>query len=252
MDKAGKSKKRVTDSVSPLSKFIAQAGFCSRRKAVELIEQGKVIVNGKIITNPAHRVVSADRIVVENKPVIKEQKVSILLNKPKGYVTTVSDEFGRNTVMDLLTGVPKVRLYPVGRLDRDTTGLLILTNDGDFAQGLAHPSREIKKVYVVTLDKPLQYEDKVTIKGGIKLKDGIVPVDAVEYIHPRNLEKVKITIHSGKYRVIRRLFGHLGYHVRALDRVFYASLSKKGLPLGHWRFLTAKEIDLLKKQANPY
>ncbi len=198
-------KSQKNDNSPSLSKFIAQAGLCSRRNAVELIEGGKVTVNGKKITNPAHRVANTDIIKVQNKTVKTEHKVYILLNKPKGYITTVSDEHGRNTVMELLTDAPKVRLYPVGRLDRDTSGLLVLTNDGDLAQNLAHPSKEIKKIYVVTLDKPLQYEHKAMIQEGIKLKDGLVPVDALEYIHPRNHEKVKIAIHSGKYRVIRRL-----------------------------------------------
>ncbi len=211
MIKTDKPQKTVDTSAASLSKFIAQAGFCSRRKAVELIESGKVTVNGRKVTNPAQRVLETDIIKAENKPVKIEQKIYILLNKPKGYITTVSDEHGRNTVMELLTNAPKVRLYPVGRLDRDTSGLLVLTNDGDLAQNLAHPSKEIKKIYVVTLDKPLQYEHKAMIEEGIKLKDGLVPVDALEYVHPRNHEKVKIAIHSGKYRVIRRLFGHLAY-----------------------------------------
>ncbi|MCL5874918.1 MAG: rRNA pseudouridine synthase [Candidatus Dependentiae bacterium] len=248
MIKKEKKVKNLSENTTPsLSKFIAQAGFCSRRKAVELIESGKVTVNGKKIINPAERINDSDTVKAGSKVIRNEQKVYILLNKPKGYVTTVADEHGRHTVMDLLADAPKVRLYPVGRLDRDTTGLLILTNDGELTQSLAHPSHNIKKIYIVTLDKPLQPEHLGMIKAGIRLKDGLVPVDALEYIHPKSPEKVKITIHSGKYRVIRRLFGHLEYHVHALDRVFYAHLSKKGLPLGRWRFLTKQEVLLLKK-----
>ena len=248
MIKKEKKVKNISEtSATSLSKFIAQAGLCSRRKAVELIESGKVTVNGRKITNPAERIHPSDIVKSGRKVIQNEQKVYILLNKPKGYVTTVADEHGRQTVMDLLAEAPKVRLYPVGRLDRDTTGLLVLTNDGELTQSLAHPSHDVKKIYIVTLDKPLQPEHLAMIKAGITLKDGLVPVDALEYIHPKSPEKVKIAIHSGKYRVIRRLFGHLEYHVHALDRVFYANLSKKGLPLGRWRFLTKQEILLLKK-----
>lgn len=242
-------KTSAASDVSSLSKYIAQAGFCSRRQAVELIEAGKVAINGKKVINPAERVNPSAIVKVGSKVIRHEQKVYILLNKPKGYVTTVADEHGRNTVMDLLAEAPKVRLYPVGRLDRDTTGLLVLTNDGELAQSLSHPSSEVKKIYVVTLDKPLQPEHLAMLKEGIKLHDGLVKVDAIEYVHPKSPDKIKVAIHSGKYRIIRRLFGHLEYHVHGLDRVFYASISKKGLQGGRWRFLTKHEVQLLKKSS---
>lgn len=230
-----------------LSKYLAQSGFCSRRNAVELIKQLKVSVNGVTITEPGYKLPERAIVKVGNKVIRPPEKLYILLNKPKGYVTTVSDEFGRKTVMDLLYDAPKVRLYPVGRLDQDTTGLLLLTNDGELAQKLAHPRYEVQKTYIATLDKPFESEDLFKVQEGITLKDGKVDVDIIEYIHHRTPEKIKITLHSGKNRVVRRIFAQLGYHVLKLDRVEYAGLTKKGLPLSRWRYLTKQELAKLKK-----
>lgn len=231
-----------------LSKFLAQSGFCSRRKAVEVISQGNVTVNGAVVNHPAF-IVPDNAMVRVGKTVVKgQQKFYIMLNKPKGYITTVSDDKGRATVMDLLPDAPPVRLYPIGRLDQDSTGLLLLTNDGNCAQALSHPRFGVNKSYIVTLDKPLNPEYAQQIRTGVSLKDGAVKVDELEYVHPRSPEKIKVTLHSGKNRIIRRLFAHFGYFVTALDRVAYAGLSKRELPRGRWRFLRKNEIDRLMRR----
>lgn len=205
--------KSIQDS---LSKFLAQSGVASRRKVVELIEQGHIRVNNKVIKEPGYKVSADDVITYNNKLIRAEEKIYLLLNKPTGYVTTVSDEKGRKTVMDILKRNFKQRLYPVGRLDYDTSGLLIITNDGDFAQQLAHPSYDVQKTYAVTLERWLSYEDLAQIKNGLTLHDGFIQVDAVSYMPPQARNHVKVTLHSGKNRIVRRIFSHLGYTVKKI------------------------------------
>lgn len=227
-----------------LSKYLAQSGVCSRRKGVELIVAGKVVVNGAIVNDPGCKVTGAC-VVQVNKRVIKpEQKVYLLLNKPEGYVTTHQDQAGKQTVMDLVQHAAHQRLHAVGRLDKNTTGLLVITNDGNLTQKLAHPTYQVQKTYIATLDKPLSVGDMMTIKKGVRLTDGVAVVDHIARV---GVKKVKVTIHSGKYRIIRRLFKKLDYNVLMLDRVYYAGLSKKGLQKGHWRKLTAYEVKQLKE-----
>ncbi len=233
-----------------LSKYIAHAGVCSRRKAADLIKEGQVTVNGAIMYDPGYRVAPQDHIKVDKKIVRQEHKVYILLNKPRNCVTTVSDERGRNTVLDLLEGAPRVRLYPVGRLDRATTGLLVLTNDGDLAQRLSHPRYQVSKVYYATLTKPLTDTDLHKIKEGIILEDGAIKVDDIAYVDGRQSMVVKIALHSGQNRIVRRIFEHLGYDIKRLDRVGYAGLTKKDLLCGRWRFLTAREVVILKRHGS--
>ena len=236
-----------TDDVMRLNKFLAHAGLCSRRKAVDLIKEGEVSVNGKIERNPAYEVQKTDKIIHKGaivKPNFK--KVYILLNKPKNTVTTVSDEKGRRTVIDLIQNRTTERVYPVGRLDRNTLGLLLLTNDGDLARKLSHPSSQIKKTYHVVLDKSVPQADVDKILSGLTLEDGIAEVDELVYFENKPHNELSISLHSGKNRIIRRIFEHLGYEVIKLDRVFYAGLTKKDLPRGWSRHLNKKEIIMLK------
>lgn len=230
-----------------LSKYIAHCGICSRRKANELIKEGKVKINDTVIKEPGHKVLDSDKIYYNNKLVqIVLKKIYVLLNKPKNCITTVSDERGRKTVMDIVGTKIKERIFPVGRLDRPTTGLLLLTNDGDLAKKLAHPSHEVSKVYHVVLDKPLPKEDIIKIKEGLTLEDGLAPVDAVHYLEENNLNKLSIELHIGRNRIVRRIFQHLGCEVIKLDRVYYAGLTKKNLPRGWFRHLTKREVIMLK------
>ena len=230
-----------------LNKFLAHSGICSRRKAVEYIKDGLVLVNGKSERNPAVFVQKTDKVVYKGQKVRPEfNKVYYLMNKPKNLVTTVKDERGRPTVMDIIDKRVKERVYPVGRLDRATTGLLLFTNDGDLAKKLSHPSHEIKKVYHVILDKEVSENDLELIREGIQLKDGMTDVDAVDYYQERGKQEIGIELHSGKNRIIRRIFEHLGYRVEKLDRVFYAGLTKKDLPRGWIRKLTNREVIMLK------
>jgi 23S rRNA pseudouridine2605 synthase len=237
-----------------LNKFLAHAGVASRRKADEFIKAGRVTVNGKVITEMGFRLQKGDKVCFDGKLLTAEPKVYVLLNKPKDYITTVEDERNRKTVMDLVKGVnerlkhrKKVRLYPVGRLDRNTTGVLLLTNDGEMAQRLMHPSSEIKKVYHVFLDKKLKPSDFEKIaSGGVVLEDGIAEVDVIAMPNPKNKAEVGIEIHSGKNRIVRRIFEALGYEVVKLDRVSFAGLTKKDLPRGRWRYLTEEEIRMLR------
>lgn len=231
-----------------LNKFIAHAGICSRRKAVELIKDGYVKVNGKTVTNPAYLVVESDQVKVKGKLISREEKIYILLNKPTGYVTTVSDEKNRKTVLDLLGKEITERVYPVGRLDINTTGLVLLTNDGELAQKLSHPKYEVKKIYHVTLNKAFNEKDRAQIQAGVTLRDGKVAVDAISLPFGPKKNQVKITIHSGKYRIIRRLFEHLGYFVKKLDRIAYAGIEKGILPIGAWRYLSKTDIKKLIKK----
>jgi 23S rRNA pseudouridine2605 synthase len=231
----------------PLNKYIAHGGICSRRDAAELIRLGKVEVNGKLVTEPGTKVSPEDFVKVNGKKVtISRNFVYILLNKPKDYITTTDDPQGRKTVLDLIRQATTERVFPVGRLDRNTSGVLLLTNDGDLSQKLAHPKHEIKKIYHVTLDKPLTRADFDQIVTGIQLEDGLAHVDVLAYADPKDKTQVGLEIHSGRNRIVRRIFEHLGYDVRGLDRVMYAGLTKKNVQRGHWRLLTEKEIRILK------
>lgn len=231
----------------PLNKFIAHCGVCSRRDAAEMIKLGKVKVNNAIIMEPGHKVSAKDMISVNGKKVsLAKNLVYILLNKPKDYITTTDDPQGRKTVLDIIRRATSERVYPVGRLDRNTSGVLLLTNDGDLSQRLTHPSHEIKKVYHVTLDRPLEKKDFDSILKGVTLEDGIAPVDALAYADSKDKTQLGVEIHSGRNRIVRRIFEKLGYDVRNLDRVIFAGLTKKNIERGKWRFLTEKEIRDLK------
>ncbi len=242
--KTAPQQKNVSTS---LSKYLAQAGIASRRKVIDLIVQGRIKVNGVTVKEPGFKVNQGDTVTYQNTSVRSEQKVYILLNKPKDYITTASDEKGRKTVLDLIKSEVAARVYPVGRLDRDTTGLLLLTNDGDLAQRLAHPRHEVQKTYIATLDRILSREDFNEIKNGITLKDGFIKVDAIHYAPEQKRTHVKVILHSGKNRIVRRIFEFFGYRVMKLDRVEYAGLRKKGLSVGNWRHLTAAEIERLRQ-----
>jgi 23S rRNA pseudouridine2605 synthase len=232
----------------PLNKYIAHGGICSRRDAAELIRQGKVTVNGQPVTEPGTKVSPTDLVKVGGKKVtISRNFVYILLNKPKDYITTTDDPQGRRTVLDLIRQATTERVFPVGRLDRNTSGVLLLTNDGDLSQKLAHPSHQIKKIYHVTLDKPLTRADFDAIAGDkIVLEDGPAHVDVMAYADPKDKTQIGLEIHSGRNRIVRRIFEHLGYDVRGLDRVMYAGLTKKNVQRGHWRLLSEKEVRVLK------
>ncbi len=227
-----------------INKFIAACGVCSRRKAEELIAEKKVFVNGEAVTDLSYQVAQKDVVEVNGSRISVQKDVYILLNKPLDVVTTAKDERGRKTVLDVIGKKIKERIYPVGRLDRATTGLLLLTSDGDFAQKLAHPKHQVPKVYVVKVNKP--FVDMTKLRRGVRLRDGLVKVDSVSYSRKDNKRYVRVTLHSGKYRVVRRLFSTLGYIVQSLDRVKYAHLTKKGLPIGAWRRLSIAEITDMK------
>ncbi len=229
-----------------LNKYLANAGICSRREADEFIQAGVVTVNGSVVTELGVKVTRSDEVKFHDQPVSLEKKVYVLLNKPKDYVTTSDDPQQRKTVMDLVKDVCPERIYPVGRLDRNTTGVLLLTNDGDLASKLTHPKYLKKKVYHVFLDKNVSAEDLQKIADGIELEDGEVHADAVEYAKPDDKTQVGIEIHSGKNRIVRRIFEALGYRVTKLDRVQFAGLTKKNLRRGDWRFLTEQEVDILR------
>ena len=243
-----KKGKRSIDTIPetmPLNKYIAYCGVCSRREAAELVRQGIVTVNGTTILDPGFKVTSPVEVVLKDKPlVIQKGMVYILLNKPKDYITTTDDPQGRKTVMDLLVGADGERLFPIGRLDRNTTGVLLITNDGALTQKLAHPSFDVKKVYQVTLDKPLTKADFDTIMEGVELDDGKAIVDTMAYLESKN--ELGLEIHTGRNRIVRRIFESLGYDVTKLDRVMYAGLTKKNVPRGKWRYLNEREVVLLK------
>ena len=232
-----------------LNKFLANAGVCSRREADDFIEAGVVTVNGQVVTELGTKILRTDEVKFHDQPVTLEKKVYVLLNKPKDYVTTSDDPQQRKTVMDLVEGACPERIYPVGRLDRNTTGVLLLTNDGDLASKLTHPKFLKKKVYHVYLDKNVTLHDMQQIAEGIELEDGVIKADAIEYAHPTDKKQVGIEIHSGKNRIVRRIFESLGYRVIKLDRVQFAGLTKKNLRRGDWRFLTEKEVDMLRMGA---
>ena len=232
-----------------LNKYLANAGVCSRREADEYIQAGAVLVNGTVVTELGTKVLRSDEVKFRDQPVTMEKKVYVLLNKPKDYVTTSDDPQQRKTVMDLVKNACEERIYPVGRLDRNTTGVLLLTNDGDLASKLTHPKFLKKKVYHVYLDKPVTATDLQKIAEGIELEDGEVHADAIEYASPTDEKQVGIEIHSGKNRIVRRIFESLGYRVVKLDRVQFAGLTKKNLRRGDWRFLTQKEVGMLRMGA---
>lgn len=236
----------TTDQM-PLNKYIAHAGVCGRREAAELVRGGQVTVNGDTILEPGHKVTSQDAIKYKGKHLkLQVTPVYVLLNKPKDFICTADDPQGRKTVLDIVKNATEQRLFPVGRLDRNTTGVLLLTNDGDLAQKLTHPSYGIKKIYEVTLDRPVTKADLEKIASGIELEDGFIAADAVSYASSTNKNIVGIEIHSGKNRIVRRIFESLGYDVRNLDRVMFANLTKKNVDRGKWRYLSEKEVRLLK------
>ena len=232
-----------------LNKYIANSGVCSRREADNLILAGVVTVNGEVVTELGTKVnINTDDIRFNGERLKGETKVYIVMNKPKGYVTTASDPHADRTVMDLLKGCP-TRVFPVGRLDKNTTGVLMFTNDGEIAEKLTHPSYDKKKIYQVSLDSKLRREDFEKILSGVELSDGVIAADELEYIEEDDHRKLGIEIHSGKNRIVRRIFESLGYEVKALDRVYFAGLTKKGLKRGEWRYLSEGETNLLKMGA---
>jgi len=232
-----------------LNKFIANSGVCSRRDADSLIEDGKIKVNGEIITQLGFKVKRSDKVSYKGKNLTPEKFVYVLLNKPKDFITTTQDPQGRRTVMELVSNATEKRILPVGRLDRNTTGLLLFTNDGDLAKRLSHPSHKIQKIYHITLNKPITKNDLDTIAKGVELDDGMVMIDDMAVLDKQKTE-LGLEIHIGRNRIVRRLFESLGYDVIKLDRTVYAGLTKKDLPRGRWRFLTDKELGILKKRAN--
>ena len=232
-----------------LNKFLANAGICSRRDADEFIQAGVVTVNGQVVTELGTKVLRSDEVKFHDQPVTMEKKVYVLLNKPKDCVTTSDDPQQRKTVMDLVKNACPERIYPVGRLDRNTTGVLLLTNDGELASKLTHPKFLKKKIYHVFLDKNITAHDMQQIAEGINLEDGEIHADAIEYASDKDKSQVGIEIHSGKNRIVRRIFESLGYRVVKLDRVLFAGLTKKNLRRGDWRFLTEKEVDMLRMGA---
>ena len=226
-----------------LGTYLAHAGICSRRNADTIVRQGLVTLNGVIIKEPGMQVLEKDIVLYCGKPVELEKKVYILLNKPSDYLSAVVDtEYNRKTVIDLVKNACKERLYPIGRLDYKTTGLIVVTNDGDFAQKLAHPSYEVTKIYRVTLSHNFKHSDLTRIKNGILLEDGPITVDDIFYDNLGDYKNIIVVLHSGKNRIVRRIFEYAGYRVIALDRINYAGLTKRGLKLGQWRFLNDSEI----------
>lgn len=230
-----------------LNKFIANSGVCSRRDADEIIKKGFITVNGKQVNELGTKVKLSDDVRYKNRKLSAEKKVYILLNKPKDYVTTVEDPHADKTVLDLIGDACPERVYPVGRLDKSTTGILLLTNDGDLAGKLSHPKYERKKIYHVFLDKVVSKNDLFKLTEGVELDGEIVSADAVSFTEPDDRSQIGIELHSGQNRVVRRLFEKLGYKVKKLDRVYYAGLTKKNLPRGKWRFLSDKEVSMLKR-----
>lgn len=229
-----------------LNKFLANAGICSRREADEYIQAGVVTVNGEVVKELGTKIKRGDEVKFHDQPVSIERKIYVLLNKPKDCVTTTDDPQARKTVMDIVKNACPERIYPVGRLDRNTTGVLLLTNDGELASKLTHPKYEKKKIYRVKLDKDLTQEDMDKIVAGIELEDGEIHADEIAYADDTKKNDIGIEIHSGKNRIVRRIFEHLGYKVTKLDRVFFAGLTKKGLKRGDWRFLTQQEVNFLR------
>ena len=237
------------DGTVRLNKYIAASGICSRREADQLITAGLITVNGKSITELGTKVIPGDDVRYNGKRIRNERKVYLLLNKPKDYVTTTDDPKERKTVMLLIQDACKERVYPVGRLDRNTTGVLLFTNDGEMAKRLTHPKHNKKKIYHVFLNKGVSGGDLKKLGDGITLEDGFIQPDAISYVSSENRREIGLEIHSGRNRIVRRLFEHLGYTVTKLDRVYFAGLTKKNLPRGKWRFLTENEVNRLKMNA---
>lgn len=238
------------DGTIRLNKFLANSGMCSRREADRMIATGMVTVNGKVVTEMGIKVGVTDEVQFNGQTIKPEKKRYLLLNKPKDYITTLRDPHARNTVMELIQGACKERIYPVGRLDRNTTGVLLFTNDGDLAKKLTHPSNEVQKIYHVSLDKNLSMPDMQKIFDGFELEDGFIKADEIAYIDGQSKSEIGIRIHSGRNRIVRRIFEHLGYEVKKLDRVMFAGLDKRGLTRGHWRFLTDAEVGFLQMVSN--
>ena len=231
-----------------LNKYLADSGICSRREADDLILAGAVTVNGEVVTELGTKVKTTDKVIYGGQTLNREKLRYVLLNKPKGVITTSDDPYERHTVMDLVEGACQERIYPVGRLDRNTIGLLLLTNDGELAKTLTHPSHNVKKLYHVTLNKPLTETDFEKIEKGLMLEDGPIEVDKIDYVtDDPTMREVGVEIHSGRNHIVRRIFESLGYEVIKLDRVMLAGLTKQNLPRGHWRFLTSAEISMLKR-----
>jgi 23S rRNA pseudouridine2605 synthase len=244
---SGNRRKPSEDGLTRLNKYIANAGICSRREADELIQAGVIKVNGKIVTELGFKVGPGDKVLYEDQLIRSEKLVYVLLNKPKGYITTTDDPYDRKTVMALVENACRERIYPVGRLDRNTSGLLLLTNDGELAKKLTHPKHEVRKVYHVELDKSLTKADMQKIAEGVELEDGPAHVDEIAYAEgSSNKRELGVELHSGRNRIVRRIFESLGYEVVKLDRVIFAGLTKKDLPRGHWRMITEKELNFLK------
>jgi len=241
------SEAKKDSSLVRLNKYIADAGICSRREADKLILAGAVSINGEVVTALGTKVSRTDRVQFGDQTLAREKLRYLLLNKPKGFITSTEDPHHEKTVMNLVSGACKERIYPVGRLDRNTTGLLLFTNDGQLTKKLSHPRYGVKKIYHAILDKALTKTDMMKIVDGIELDDGKIKVDAIEYVGDGSDKKeLGIELHSGKNRIVRRIFEKLGYNVVKLDRVYFAGLTKKNLSRGHWRFLEEKEINLLK------
>ncbi len=246
-DKAIAANDNAPTGIMPLNKFMAHCGVCSRRDAVALITTGKVKINGTVATEPGYKVKHSDEVFYNGKKLfVTKNLVYILLNKPKDYITTTDDPQGRKTVLELIQKATTERVYPIGRLDRNTSGVLLLTNDGDLTQKLSHPSYEITKIYEAKLDKPLTKADFDKIVKGLKLEDGEINVDSLAYADSKDKSIIGIELHSGRNRIVRRIFEHLGYDVKGLDRVMYANLTKKNVERSKWRYLSEKEIRLLK------
>lgn len=245
-------KKQYVDYSQPmrLNKFLANAGICSRREADDYITAGVVTVNGEVISELGYKIIPADdKVMFHDQPVKVEKKVYILLNKPKDCVTTVEDTHERKTVLDLVKNACSERVYPVGRLDRNTTGVLLITNDGDLTSKLTHPKYDKKKIYQVVLDRDLEDADFQKIVAGITLEDGDIKVDEIAFVNEEDRKTVGVEIHSGRNRIVRRIFDSLGYRVMRLDRVYFAGLTKKNLPRGKWRYLSEMEVNMLKMSA---
>ena len=250
MKKKFPEKKQAIDSpvevqTLRLNRFIAKSGLCSRREADELIKSGKISVNGELITEMGFQVKRSDVVTHKGKKLLPEKYVYVLLNKPKDFITTTKDPQNRKTVMDLVAKAGNQRIFPVGRLDRNTTGLLLFTNNGELAKKLTHPSHKVPKIYQVVLNKPLTANDLELIRKGIDLEDGKAIVDQIEILDSK--KEIGLEIHMGKNRIVRRIFEHIGYSVEKLDRVTYANLTKKDLPRGKWRHLDGKEVVLLNR-----
>ncbi|CAI9428898.1 Pseudouridine synthase [Candidatus Ornithobacterium hominis] len=244
--KPQKADKKPNDDLMRLNKFIANAGVCSRREADELIKTGAVEVNGVMITEMGYKVKPDDEVRYDGELLTPEKKVYVLLNKPKNFITTTSDERDRKTVMDLIANATSARIFPVGRLDRQTTGVLLFTNDGDLTKKLTHPSHQVRKIYHVVLDKSLHGEDLQKIMDGIRMEEGVAKVDKISFIEGKAHNEVGVEIHIGWNRVVRRIFEKLGYKIEHLDRVSFAGLTKKNLKRGDWRILERDEINFLK------